>query len=99
VPRKHASRPIDAQMKEVRAFISSSIPEPELQTATDNLSARGLRRVLKADLGGHRMRRGGTRNGEHPPWCRIRSRGCSWVGSPINRVAADPGTWRPGSCG
>jgi len=58
--------PIDAQMKEVRAFISSSIPEPELMTGTDNLSTRGLRRVLKADLGVHRMLRGGTRSEDAP---------------------------------
>ena len=74
MPRNHTSRPIKAQMEEVQAFIISSILDPELMTGTDNLSTRGLRGVLKADLGVHRMRRGGTRSGEHPPWCRIRSR-------------------------
>ena len=66
VPKNHASRPIKAQLDEIKAFITARIPEPELQTVTANLSARGLGGFVQADLGVHRMRRGGTRS-EDPP--------------------------------
>ncbi len=39
------------RLEEVQAFITASVPEPELQAVLDNLSARGLGEFLKVDYG------------------------------------------------
>ncbi len=39
------------RMEDVQSFIAASIPEPELQTVLDNLSARGLRDYVRIDYG------------------------------------------------
>jgi len=43
--------PLGVKLEEVQAFITASIPEPELQTVIDNLSARGLGGFVKVDYG------------------------------------------------
>ena len=43
--------PLGVKLEEVNAFITASIPEPELQTVIDNLSARGLGGFVKVDYG------------------------------------------------
>ena len=39
------------RLEEVQAFITASVPEPELQAVLDNLAARGLGEFLKVDYG------------------------------------------------
>ncbi len=43
--------PLGVKLEEVQAFITASIPEPELQSVIDNLSARGLGGFVKVDYG------------------------------------------------
>ncbi len=43
--------PLGVKLEEVQAFITASIPEPELQTVIDNLTARGLGGFVKVDYG------------------------------------------------
>lgn len=43
--------PLGVKLEEVRAFIDSSVPEPELQAVLDNLAARGLADFVKVDYG------------------------------------------------
>ena len=43
--------PLGVKLEDVQAFITASIPEPELQTVIDNLSARGLGGFVKVDYG------------------------------------------------
>lgn len=43
--------PLGVKLEDVRAFIDSSIPEPELQSVLDNLAARGLADFVKVDYG------------------------------------------------
>ncbi|HTH48565.1 MAG TPA: ATP phosphoribosyltransferase regulatory subunit [Candidatus Limnocylindria bacterium] len=43
--------PLGVKLEEVQAFITSSVPEPELQAVLDNLAARGLSDFVKIDYG------------------------------------------------
>ncbi len=43
--------PLGVKLEEVQSFITASIPEPELQTVIDNLTARGLGGFVKVDYG------------------------------------------------
>ena len=43
--------PLGIRLEEVQAFITASVPEPELQAVLDNLSARGLGEYLRVDYG------------------------------------------------
>lgn len=43
--------PLGVKLEDVRAFIDSSVPEPELQSVLDNLAARGLADFVKVDYG------------------------------------------------
>lgn len=43
--------PLGVKLDEVQAFIAASVPEPELQSVIDNLSARGLGGFVKVDYG------------------------------------------------
>ena len=42
---------LGVKLEEVRAFIDSSVPEPELQAVLDNLAARGLADFVQVDYG------------------------------------------------
>lgn len=43
--------PLGVKLEEVQAFITASVPEPELQVVLDNLTARGLSDFVKIDYG------------------------------------------------
>ena len=42
---------LGVKLEEVQAFITASVPEPELQVVLDNLAARGLSDFVKVDYG------------------------------------------------
>ncbi len=43
--------PLGVKLEEVQAFITASVPEPELQAVLDSLAARGLSDFVKVDYG------------------------------------------------